>query len=139
MDQETVIRQIEGLLASASAPWCVSCREKMCPNGHDRYCNQRWFCEKCGATCGKLRAYGSRTRVVKQLRSVMLFEQGYSLRQVIRIVGITNATASKYRKLAHLPQCKCGQNIKHQGWCWWRYQQSPKRQEFMKRWHSKAA
>lgn len=132
--EETVVRRIEGLLRITAAPWCVRCRGKMIENGHDRYSNQRFRCVECRTTTG----YGVSHRSVKRIRAIELFRQGLSLRTVCRIVGLQKATATKYRRSVAACPCPCGQDSKHRGWCWYRYQNSPKRQEFMKRWHSKA-
>jgi transposase len=66
-----------------------------------------------------------------------LFAQGHSLRYVMRECGISKVTATAYRKrfFPEGVECQCGKDAKHQGWCKWRYQNSTKRQEFMRRWH----
>jgi|ERR1041384_183071 transposase-like protein len=175
MDEQSVLKQIEGLIASASAPWCVSCREKMyrskggfyCYNcgdcrgesehpvciscrrsmiahGYDSRAVPRWRCKPCDITVCQFTTRGSYNSAAIRMPDKFMaarewFRAGHSCRTVARKVGIAKHTAEKYRKfilVAEEIRCPCGQLSTHRGFCWWRYQNSPKRQEFMKRWHS---
>lgn len=129
-------RHAESVGRMEAYPWCVTCRTLMKANGHDGRGFQRWYCRTCQATTGGRDGYGANHRNVKEIRATLLFEQGHSLREVCKLVGIHIVTAAKYRRSARPSLCRCGRDSKHQGWCWWRYQQSPKRQEFMRQWHS---
>lgn len=77
-------------------------------------------------------------KVSSYRRAVTLYREGKSIREVRALLGLSMTAASKFRKLAlenFTVVCKCGLLAGHRGWCSWRYQNSPKRQEFMKRWH----
>lgn len=84
---------------------------------------------------------------VKQIRipekyahAISLFREGFTSRQVCEIVQICKVTANRARQEAikdHDIRCRCGKIAGRQGFCWYTFQQSPKRQEFMAKWHSK--
>jgi transposase-like protein len=128
-------------------PWCVQCRKWTKAHGVTRDTVQRWMCNWCsGSFLGSresksvsVGAYPDTVRKISELdQSIPLFRAGRSIREVMRIVGISNATANKFRRLALRDfdaRCGCGQEAGHRGWCSYRYRQHPKRQEFMKRWH----
>lgn len=177
MDEQSVVKQIEGLIASASAPWCVKCQNKMRNSGHGYYCFvcpaefreppwcipcreatrpygkdtndvQRWLCMWCSSVFSghyqsEFDIIEGSIRKSKALQAAIpLFRQGLTIRDVGVRVGIAKATATKFRRIAlrdYDARCKCGGVAGHRGFCWWRFQNSPKRQEFMKRWHSKVA
>lgn len=177
MNERSVIKQIEGLIALASAPWCVKCHEKLrhaghgwycvfCPveftdppwcikchsttrsYGHDRNGFRRWMCYSCSVVFSNqyLSEFdiieGSIRKAHALAAAIPLFQQGLTVRTVGDLVGVSKHTAMKFRRIAMRQadcRCKCGQSAGHRGFCWWRYQNSSKRQEFMKRWHSKAA
>jgi transposase-like protein len=169
-----VVQQIEGLLRSAQAPWCVTCRNKMRGSGHGFYCVvcpaqfrdppwcitcrrathphgfdrngfQRWLCDWCSATFSNFYTSefdyheGSIRKPRALMASIPLFRQGLSVRAVGDAIGISKHTAMKFRRIAlrdYDARCACGRPVGHNGFCWHRYQNSPKRQEFMRRWHS---
>ena len=126
-------------------PWCVKCRRVTKASGVDRYLIQRWMCTRCftsflGSRLSKRIIAGEQViRKVEQLeRAIPLFRDGVSIRRVMRIVGISNATANKFRQIAladYDARCACGEAAGHRGWCSDRYQNSQRRQEFMRRWH----
>lgn len=126
-------------------PWCMKCRKRTKAFGVTRDAVQRWMCNWCSTTFSGSRPkttsgeYPDFVRKVDKLdESIPLFRDGRSTRDVMRIVGISNATANKFRRIALKDfdaRCKCGEPAGHRGWCWWRFQNHPKRQEFMKRWH----
>jgi hypothetical protein len=84
-------------------------------------------------------SYPDIVRKVDRLdKAIPLFRAGYSTREVMRLVGISNGTAIKFRRIALRKidvHCGCGKQAGHKGWCSYLYQRHPKRQEFMKRWH----
>lgn len=58
-------------------------------------------------------------------------QAGMSLRWIARTVGISKNTVKRYLPLAGEDRsCPCGGPAGHQGWCKWRYAQSPARQAF---------
>jgi len=71
---------------------------------------------------------------------------GNSIRHTAKLIGASKNTVKKFFHIfsAILQTsgkgellCKCGKPIiDHKGWCVYRYKKSPKRQAFMKRWHS---
>lgn len=141
-EQEIVVGRITKLLESAARPWCVQCREKMKRCGFDRNGGQRWKCGTCNITYGlpqfhkdKLSKPAYKPERLESAR--ILFLQGYSIRQVMREVGLSKQTAHQYRKRSVTDdiRCQCGASVLHRGWCWWRYKQSPKRQEVVRKWH----
>ena len=74
-----------------------------------------------------------------------LLVDGFSIRETSRITGVAKVTIG--RMVADINsglewdgqpplRCTCGKELtKHRGWCRDRYERSPKRQAFMKRWH----
>jgi len=73
----------------------------------------------------------------KIARMEELFASGFGVRATARIVGVSKNTARAYfPSIGGEPLCPCGKPVRHQGWCSWRYEHSPARQLFMKRWHS---
>lgn len=137
LDQAGVLlRKARWLELAASFPWCIKCHRPSVKAELTAKGAQRWQCPLCRIRYGE-KDYCERNE--KRNLAVRLFNEGLSLRQVCRAVGIVKHTATAYRKLSTRVVCECGRSIDHKGWCWWRLQNSPKRQEFMKRWHSKAA
>ena len=73
--------------------------------------------------------------------------KGYSIREAARRAGVHQKTVMRMVKDINIGlaedgepplSCSCGKElVKHKGWCSDRYKRSPKRQAFMKRWHSK--
>lgn len=130
------------------APWCLSCQIEMGAYGYSRTRAHRWMCNSCTRTLSSVYLgtydYGFQKRQIrkpeKYQQAVDLFRQGYSVRKVAVKLNIQPMTAMRYRDLGIKEEvrCPCGGDARHQGWCRWRYQQSPRRQEFMERWHSKA-
>lgn len=137
------VRRIEGGFV-----FCVGCKGEMKKSGHTSNDVPRWRCTECGANY-----LGSRKRLARlngqQIRkpdkyaeAERLFRAGYTTRQVESEVGICKTTANHYRKEAlrnYDARCVCGRPAGHKGFCWHRYQNSPKRQEFMKQWHSQTS
>lgn len=77
---------------------------------------------------------GNFTKPEKVQTAQTLFLNAKSIRQVAAIVGIARNTAEGIRR--RMPNyrnilCACGKPALHRGWCAVRFQQSPKRQEFM--------
>lgn len=144
-EQEIVVGRITRLLEIAANPWCVQCHEKMKKSGFDRYGGQRWKCEPCKVLYGYPQMIKDKhskgiQKPAKFAQAKQLFIEGYSIRQVMRMVGLAKATANSYRQYVAKSvdlRCPCGQPSIHQAWCWWRYQQSPGRQEFMQKWHQR--
>lgn len=71
---------------------------------------------------------------------------GNSIRATSRLTKTSKCTVRKLYKILLAMRsksgkddilCPCGQPITHQGWCVYRYKNSPKRQKFMKNWHKK--
>jgi len=70
---------------------------------------------------------------------------GFSIRETARIARVAPGTVSSILKEVNWAmvdmglepvKCTCGKELtKHRGWCRDRYERSPKRQAFMKRWH----
>lgn len=69
---------------------------------------------------------------------------GLSIRRTADVVGASRQTVQVYRQLyaqqladegRPQPNCQCGRVVGHRGWCTWRYQQSEKRQAFLKGWN----
>lgn len=80
----------------------------------------------------------------KVMVALPLLRDGKSIREVSRILGMSKVTIAKFadRLLENGVEliCKCGRPIKtHKGFCSYRFQQSIKRQEFMRQWHRKVA
>lgn len=63
--------------------------------------------------------------------------EGMTLRQVERATGVSKLTVAKYREIivAMVPGgvifCKCGKASGHNGWCSYRFEESPARRRFM--------
>jgi transposase-like protein len=131
------------------APWCLPCQTEMVAYGYSSTRAQRWMCPCCTRTLSSTYlSYLDHASPKREIRkpekyeeAVRLFRAGRSVRSVAHALGIHHMTALRYRNagVKEDVRCECGESAKHQGWCWWRYQQSPKRQEFMQRWHSKDA
>lgn len=142
---ERLLRKAQRLIEAESFPWCCACRFRMNRHGVTRSGDLRWCCVKCGVSTLTQGIHltpgwrtGSLNRPDKYERAAALFREGRSVRDVMKAVGVAQATATKYRTLALKDcdaRCKCGQAVGHIGWCWWRYEQSPLRQEFMRKWH----
>lgn len=111
------------------------------------FCRQS--CPKVKAVPKKIRAitrapYGKRglyPRGGKLHKISCLLQTGISNREVARQTGASTITIAKVRaeleKLTGPILCPCGTHSIHQGWCSWRFKQSPKRQAVMKRLHAK--
>ena len=69
------------------------------------------------------------------------FSEGKSVRQIMREMGISQGSVTRYRRLwlkeNDLPLCECGKRCDHKGWCSFKYAQSPKRQAALKALHEK--
>jgi len=83
--------------------------------------------------------YGKRGRLMWAGKLIM---QGLGIREIKRRTGIHDVTIKKlYDKLEEILGkkivCKCGQPVRHRGWCAFRFQKSTARQEFMRKWHQK--
>jgi hypothetical protein len=65
-----------------------------------------------------------------------LFNDGFSIREISKKLGISKITVQKYKKIwfpRGRPQlCKCGQLVEHTGWCSYRVQKSEPRKKFLK-------
>lgn len=70
-----------------------------------------------------------------------LFLLGYSHRQIESATGISKATIVRYAKEFQAgASCPCGGKAGHRGWCWWRYEFSPSRGEWMReKWKARGA
>lgn len=133
---------------SAGFPWCIQCRIRMKRNGLSRKSAIRWMCIGCGqSVLASTRLHSSRGKTGiykpdKYEQAARLFREGFSVRRVVALVGISKATASKYRQAALKGldiRCACGQTTDHRGWCQWRFERSAKRKEFMKRWRQRTS
>lgn len=128
-------------------PWCVKCRKRTKAYGVTRDAVQRWMCNWCsvsflGTRVSKSSIVGEYPDMVRKVakldEAIPLFRSGCSTREVMKRIGVSNGTANKFRRIAlkdFNARCKCGEQAGHRGWCYWRFQHSPKRQEFMKQWH----
>lgn len=63
-------------------------------------------------------------------------DEGLSICAVSRLSGCCVATVRRYIRLrgGKRGKCGCGDDPSHQGWCWYRYKQSPERQAFIATW-----
>lgn len=75
-----------------------------------------------------------------------LLSSGLSIRAVSRFTGVHTQTVKKVLKFLLKERdslnlgpilCPCGKVSTHRGWCRVRYSNSPARQRFMRRWHSR--
>ena len=91
---------------------------------------------------GATRGMYARGNKLENIRNSLL--SGNGIRKTARILGVSKCTVGKCLKLLLASRrdagagdimCRCGQASTHQGWCWYRFKESPKRQQFMKRWH----
>ncbi len=57
-----------------------------------------------------------------------LFLQGYSLNAACRMIGCSVNTGRRYYPADAVPNCPCGREAGHRGWCRVRYAESPARQ-----------
>lgn len=71
---------------------------------------------------------------------------GNGIRKTAKIVGVSKNTVKKFYRILLAIRfkagmgdilCPCGDHIGHQGWCTYRYSQSPERQKFMRDWNRK--
>lgn len=104
--------------------------------GHHRNATQRLRCISCGKTlsCQRVNNFlvGEQKTALRKC-----FESGMSIRASARAVGVRRNTAWTYYKLWNISAlCGCGKPATHRGWCAVRFDQSPKRQEFMKQWRA---
>ena len=81
--------------------------------------------------------YYKEGRLAKIIKLIIF---GKGNREIRRITGAHTTTIAKVRlvlriKKLHIRNCPCGQPATHRGWCFYRFQKSTKRQEFMERWH----
>lgn len=118
---------------------CVACWSGVVRIGYDRRGRQRFRCTGCRRSFGNSYfLYKSRHiyKPEKASAAVALFREGYSIRHVAGMVGLSNRTAQTYRNL-FVPNgsvlCACGRDAKHRGWCSWRFGQSERRQSWLAR------
>lgn len=72
------------------------------------------------------------------LAAKAILAKGASIRTVCRLARLSKNTVIKIKRqlLAdRIINCECGNPSGHRGWCAHRLMQSPKRQEFLRRWH----
>jgi transposase-like protein len=111
--------------------------------GYTRNRNPRRRCKACG-TLFTLRledkwpleySWLPKARIVALVKC---YRAGNTARHATRVLGLaSNTVRTAYRKLRERlgpVKCACGQEAGHRGWCKVRFQKSPKRQAFMKRW-----
>lgn len=60
-----------------------------------------------------------------------LFLQGFSQNEACRRVGCSPNTARRYYPVDARPNCPCGREAGHRGWCRVRYAESPARQAIL--------
>lgn len=121
---------------------CV-CGGALRKHGHTRNGCQRFRYASCGASSTNSRNPDGEISRAKLRELRELFRAGQSARESMESSGLADMTVRKYFgwfELLYGPRmCACGQPMKHRGWCSVRYAKSPKRQEFMKKWHKKKA
>ena len=104
--------------------------------GKTRGGSQRYRCKLCGKcfTWGRPAVYhrSGKFDAVK-----LLVIEGKSNRAIQRELGISKHTVARYRFFIEaefgIGRCPCGLPATHQGWCSYRYDNSPKRQAVMKK------
>jgi len=115
---------------------CAACGSGwMIRFGHDRKGQQRLRCRRCGSTVTlcSLRG-GNRLSPEKEDALADALGRGLTIRSAARAAGVAKATAFRYAEVLNRPaHCPCGGPVTHQGWCWWRIQQSPARQAYLRR------
>lgn len=127
-------------------PWCLKCKTRMGAAGLTANKIQRWRCRGCCFTVTETYQSGRWGRMLlthrkpdKFAAAMILFKAGLSGRQVEKILHVSKVIAMRYRKVAIEKfdcRCQCGKVVGHNGFCSLRYKNSPKRQEFMRRWHT---
>lgn len=126
----------EAALVQRNAPMCVTCHNVCIMSGVDRNGRQRWRCRTCDFS---FLGSGEVNQIKKEKRelAVSLFRSAKSVRQVAAEVGISTQTAQKIRdeEIKEPILCPCGKDAKRQGWCKFRYEQSPARQAVMEKVH----
>lgn len=87
------------------------------------------------AKVGNNRLPDEKAKIVKQI-----LLGGISIRWTVRLTGVSKQTVRRIERQLRLEGekrvCPCGLDAKHQGWCSFRFRQSPARQSFMKRWRA---
>jgi len=123
------------LAESGDRPRCPGCGGKPTKFGTERRGRQRWFCRRCsrhfqdGAKCEK-----GGNNSLPHGRAVLLVEalmQGCSYRQAAARASCSKITAQHWAKSLAIDYCGCGRP-RHNGWCSWRFAQSPNRQEWIR-------
>lgn len=75
--------------------------------------------------------------LLSERKAALLLEalgRGESLRAAAKVAGCAKNTAARYIRLyGRGSNCPCGAKSGHNGWCTYRYLQSPARQAFVKR------
>lgn len=69
---------------------------------------------------------------VRGLVERLLMTPGHTIRQVAKEAKVAKHTVNEIAKKLERPACPCGREVEHRGWCKFRFENSPKRQELLK-------
>lgn len=91
----------------------------------------------CAVNQGRARRrYGGGNYILPQTAEQLVqhLRMGLSIREVVRALGVSRGTVTRYERLNGPFTCPCGRERKHRGWCRERIKRSPLRQAFLSRW-----
>src|SRR5271156_5619045 len=119
---------------------CVRCGRSLRKFGHRGDGLQRFQCPACLTVICEphQKYYFTPKQIVKLFKA---WRQGLVVKEAGSASGIKSTiTIRKYfaafRQEFGDSFCPCGKNALHRGWCSYRLQKSPKRQAFLKSWHT---
>lgn len=119
---------------------CAKCNAKVKRFGKNRRGFQRFRCKTCRKTFTESHdTQMNKLKPEKRDNLFSAFREGLSIRQSMRLSGVSNHTACKYYKAFTAQSgkmlCPCGQVATHKGWCTNRFLRSENRRRFMSIWH----
>lgn len=96
--------------------------------------------KKYDASTRRKGAIYSRNGLVDKIKGLLLI--GASGREIQRKTRAHSITVSKILKImeaecGHKIMCPCGNHVRHQGWCAFRYEKSDERKAFIAKWPDK--
>lgn len=118
------------------APACRFCGGTTKRFGRTETGYQRYRCRSCSRVMSdspRPQRGGNRLKAEKEAKLRELLAAGWSIRSAAAAAGVSKRTA-ELRAREIQATCPCGQPARHRGWCSWRFQRSPRRQEFLERW-----